>query len=165
MLSLVQEGSGVVCTKEELEVQEDVVGVEGNERLEEKEGNLWVGDLFGGVKELDGNRKIINIYIWFVIQSWLELFSCLQIMMSWIYLVKLLFFSHDDADLIRGLDQASRASKINSWNNWYLVTIIIHVLLFNLSESEVKIINNSTCQLSRSVFWIFSSANYRLDSH
>ena len=40
MLSLVQEGSGVVCTKEELEVQEDVVGVEGNERLEEKEGNL-----------------------------------------------------------------------------------------------------------------------------
>ena len=63
MLSLVQEGSGVVSTKEEQEVQEDVVGEEGNERLEEKEGNLWVGDLFGGIEELDGNRKLINIYI------------------------------------------------------------------------------------------------------
>ena len=39
------------------------MGEEGNERLEEKEGNLWVGDLFGGIEELDGNRKIINIYI------------------------------------------------------------------------------------------------------
>ena len=52
MLSLVQEGSGVVSTKEEQEVQEDIMGEEGNERLEEKEGNLWVGDLFGVSRNL-----------------------------------------------------------------------------------------------------------------